>query len=513
MADNPFAQFAAPPAQTSNPFAQFAQPPAEPAGPRSADEVQAEYDAMPWYQKAATAAYDTARLANNGLTMGAYDALIGAITGNTDQQRAMTQEARDRAGSAGLAAEVGGAGAVPIGAGRAGLTLAGRLGSDAVSGLKGLAARSGLMAAEGSGYGALSAAGNNQDVGQGALLGAIFGAGGNAAAEGLTNTLGAIAGMFGRPPVPTMADITAARDAAYKAADDAGVVFSPQGMQGLNQRLTSELADFGYDPALQPGAAPVLRRLGEQSGDNVTLKGLDTLRKMANHGYDSGGPMTPPNRSNNAAVNKIVGGIDDLIDNPQPGDVLVGDAAAGAQAMADARDMARRAIKASEIEDRLVYAGRRAASTGKGGNIDNATRQNMRHILDRGARGYTPDEVAALNKIVYGTPTQNFLRWAGGFAPQNNLVGGAGLGIGASIGGSLGGLPGALAGAAASGFLGQGAKILADNMTRGGVEDLLATIMRGGTAVQPNAVQRGLTASQDALARLFMQGGNVEANQ
>ena len=147
MVDNPFAQFAAPPAQTGNPFAQFAQPPAEAAGPRSADEVQAEYDALPWYQKAATAAYDTARLANNGLTMGAYDALIGAITGNTDQQRAMTQEARDRAGSAGLAAEVGGAGAVPIGAGRAGLTLAGRLGSDAVSGLKGLAARSGLMAA------------------------------------------------------------------------------------------------------------------------------------------------------------------------------------------------------------------------------------------------------------------------------------------------------------------------------------------------------------------------------
>ena len=48
MVDNPFAQFAAPPAQTENPFAQFAQP--APAQPRSADEVRAEYDAMPWYQ-------------------------------------------------------------------------------------------------------------------------------------------------------------------------------------------------------------------------------------------------------------------------------------------------------------------------------------------------------------------------------------------------------------------------------------------------------------------------------
>lgn len=51
------------------------------------------------------------------------------------------------------------------------------------SGVTGTVASSGLAAAEGAGYGALNASGHDQDVAEGALMGAIFGGAGNAAGE------------------------------------------------------------------------------------------------------------------------------------------------------------------------------------------------------------------------------------------------------------------------------------------------------------------------------------------
>lgn len=480
-----------------------------PAGPRDAATVQAEYDAMPWYAQAGQAADDVVRLIANGATFGYADKLAGYMSGEgTEAERQRSQEARDRAGSAGTAAEIGGAVATPVGLGKAGLTLAGRLGTGAMTGLGGVAARSGLMAAEGAGYGALTAAGNDKDISDGALLGAIFGAGGNAAAEGLTNGLGWIAGQATRPVAPTRPQLDAAREAAYQTAEQAGVAYTPQAVGALRSRVVQELTDMGYDPALQPGAAAVLRRLDELAGQNVTLKGLDTLRKVANNGY------APGNKSNDRALGLITAAIDDLVNNPAAGDVLTGNAGAGAAALTEARDLARRGIKADEIDAAVVRAGRRAASTGKGGNIDNATRQNIRAILDRpgGPRGYTPDEIAAMEKVVYGTPTQNLMRWAGSFAPTGAVSTGAGGGLGYLVGNSLGGPGAGVAGAATLMGVGQMAKMTADSMTRGNVDDLVNLIM-SGQAQQPNAVQNALTANKDNLARLFMQAGNVQANQ
>ncbi len=441
------------------------------------------------------AADDIVRLIANGASFGYADKLAGSMNGTgTDAERARSAEAGNRAGLAGKVAEIGGAAATPIAAGRMGLSLVGALGSGALKGATGLFARTGLAATEGAGYGALGASGHDTDISDGALLGAVFGAGGNLAAEGVTNAASAIAGT-GRGPAPSMADVTARRDAAYQAADNSGVVYSPQAADRLRTDVVQKLADYGYDPALQPGAAPALRRIEDLIGQNVTLKGLDTVRKVANHGYK------PGEKSNNAAVNMVVGAIDDLINNPAAGDVLTGSAPAAAGTIREARDLARRAIKSSEVDDAVIYAGRRAASTGKGANIDNATRQNIRHILDRGARGYTPDEVAALEKIVFGTPVQNVLRWAGGFSPQNILNGGVGMGAGGAVGGAVGGPAGALLGGAAVAGLGGVSKMVADRMTRGSVNDLIDIIMRGGQRAPLTPTQNAILGSRDALAR------------
>lgn len=183
---NYFDQFDAPRPTAPNYFDQFDAPTAQ----------QAE---SPWYSQLGQAADDTVRLIANGLTAGYADKLAGAMSGTgTDAERAMSDDARERAGLAGTVAELGGAVALPVSAGKAGVTLAGRLGTGAMTGLSGLAARTGLMGVEGAGYGALSASGHDEDMSDGARMGAIFGTGGNLIGEGVHSVLNMFRGASTR---------------------------------------------------------------------------------------------------------------------------------------------------------------------------------------------------------------------------------------------------------------------------------------------------------------------------
>lgn len=104
-----------------------------------------------------------------------------------------------RGGSATTVAEIGGAIATPVMAASAGASLP-RIAA-AVPGVTGTVARSGLAAVEGAGYGALNASGHDQDIGEGALMGAIFGGAGNAAGEAVATGARKVAGAFNTSPM------------------------------------------------------------------------------------------------------------------------------------------------------------------------------------------------------------------------------------------------------------------------------------------------------------------------
>lgn len=156
------------------------------ASGENTDEIRAQrkFDDLAEWKKPIVAAGDLVDLAANGITQGfgnkAAAAVRSAFTDKSydeelEAMKKQTQGARDRAGWAGFAAEGAGALAMPMAAASKGLTLAGRFGTGAMTGAKGVAARSGVLAAEGAGYGALSAAGNDADVGAGVLLGGLAG--------------------------------------------------------------------------------------------------------------------------------------------------------------------------------------------------------------------------------------------------------------------------------------------------------------------------------------------------
>lgn len=531
MTSDPWAEFrvpsgGAPPAAApanADPWAEFrvsAPPASPPAAPqaRSEADIRAEYDALPWYGKAGQALDDVVRLAADGASFGYADKLAGYLSGTgTEAERARTAEAKVRAGGAGTVAEIGGAVATPVGLARAGASLPAL--ASKIPGFTGAGVRTGLAGVEGAGYGAADASGHDRSLADGMLLGAIFGTGGNALGEAVMAGAGKLAGLFNRKPtLPTVDEIRVDAKAAYDAADNSGVSFTPQAATRLRDNVVNSLTNFGYDPALQPGAKAVLDRIEAlaASGNHVTFKGLDTIRKVAGNGF------VPGNAANNKAVSQIIGAIDDLVANPVAGDVIGGNAADAGTAVAAARELWSRLAKVDTVRKATERGDLNAAASGTGTNWENTTRQALKSVAlnENAVRGFKPDELAALRAAIQGSPDQNALRLLGRLAPTGIISSGIGIGGGAGLGAALGGPTGALIGGYATPAVGIAARTAASAMEGRSVNRLLDIIMAGGNAAnalpRPNAVQNALGNSYDDVVRAVFglsQNQAGEANE
>jgi hypothetical protein len=258
--------------------------------------------------------------------------------------------------------------------------------------------------------------------------------------------------------------LTASAKRAYGAAEDAGAIYSPQAVQRLRATIQDDLAQFGYHPELQPRVKAALSEIDRLAEQNVSLKGVDVLRQIAGAAGES------PAKSERTIAQLIRKRIDEMVTSPQTGDVVMGDAPGAAKAITEARDLWSRKSKMETIEEAIEKAQRRAASTGSGGNVDNAIRQNMRSVRENKSHGMTADEIAALDKIIEGTGIQNTLRLVGKLSPSGNGLM-AGLGIGATAFNPM------MAAAPLAGFA---AKQFADKATGRNVEALQNLIAAGG---------------------------------
>lgn len=477
-----------------------------------ADAQRAQYDAAPEWKKALVATGDVMQTFANGATMG-YGPKAAAYARSLTSGKSYGQEhaailnqlqaARNRAGGAATTAEIAGAVATPVKLAGKGVTLAGRFGTAGMTGMKGLAARTALMGAEGSGYGALTAAGNDQDVGTGALIGLAGGAGGNLLGEGISAGVSKIAGKF-NAKVPQMGveDLKAASNAAYRQAEQSGVAFNKVGVDRLTRNIVDDLTAHGFDPANEPGAMAVLRRLQSMKGGNVTFKGLDTLRKVASNGY------IPGNQSNNKVLTQIIGRIDELVDAADPATILMGkNPQAAAGAIKEARSMWGRAKKLETVQELLERAELNAGSSGSGGNVENASRQQIKRMLTNPnlKRGLSNAEQASARKAVLGSKTQNALRLAGKLSPQGNglmMV----LGAGGAVTAPQFAVPAMI--------MGYGAKKTAEHLSRKSVAELVNLISTGGVPapVMKNAIQLLSEAKREGLSRALMAIGVNRGN-
>lgn len=431
---------------------------------------------------------DSVRTMANGATLGFADKFAGYMNGTgTEAERARSEEAKTRLGPTGDVLEIGGSMLPAVGAAGIGMTAA-RLP---------MVGKYAGMALDGAGFGALNAAGHDQDIGQGAATGAVAGAAGQLVGKGIGKGI-----EYFKPPVSTAKQLKDISSAAYKEADDAGVVFTPNLINKVLTKVKGEFAAKGFHPENEPGAWVAFKELERLSqGGNVNLTGFKTARELVSGGY------RPQNEKNNMLIGKVIKALDDAVQNPAADDVLMGDAAKGSAALKKARDYWSRKSKMEMVDKLIAKAETRAGSTGSGGNVENASRQNLRKILDsdKAGRGFTGDEKKAVEKAVIGTKTQNAIRLAGKLSPQ-----GSGLMAALLLGGTAAAPHIALPVAAA----GMVSKKLSEAMTKASAKEVKDLIAVGGSRANlPEKLSAGQKRLLDAMARALAIGGTTTAMQ
>jgi hypothetical protein len=406
-----------------------------------------------------------------GAVQGGLAALQGGDFGDTyarsvDDSRQKLEYQRKTNPVGSFAAEL--AGAIPTGMG-----LGGQLAGKGATVLPRVLSGAAVGGAQGAVYGA-GAAGDDDRAG-GALFGGATGAalGGAipAAAEGLK-------GLFGRvgAVMPEIDDLYRARDAAYAAVDNSGFRYTPKQFDDLVNDIYRRVGAGSIDPnpdGAHKMAINMLNRLNSRSAP-LTLGQLDDLRKVIRRDVIDAGSKADAHFGD-----IMLDAIDDFIDKSGGSDII------------GAARTAHKTLRKSELlADAVERATLNAASSGSGGNIDNALRQQIKAILTNPskARSFTQAEKDAMRKIVEGGgPTQALLRLVGKLSPSGNGLMAA-LGIGATAANPALAIPIGL---------GIGAKGLADNATKSGVRALERAVRTGASPSvrmplsPPGLLQRG----------------------
>lgn len=249
--------------------------------------------------------------------------------------------------------------------------------------------------------------------GYGETVGALVGGAAPGLVRGQTT-----AGLTGN--APTRTDLRTLSDASYLRAEQAGVIVNQSGLNRAAHGIRSDLGRLAYRPRQQPAVTEVLDELDTslQAG-NVTLKDIDSLRQVATNNL-----RATTNAVEKNMLGKVIERLDDMLDTLQPHELVAGNAPAAVAALKEARGFWKQMRKAEIIDDALESAELRAASTGTGGNVDNAIRQNVRALLtDKRKRAqFTKEEQRLMVAVSRGSATHNLLRGIGGLSPDKGMI-------------------------------------------------------------------------------------------
>lgn len=278
------------------------------------------------------------------------------------------------------------------------------------------------------------------------------------------------------PQAATLDEIKAAKDAAYEAVDQSGYRVPQTAVQSLADDMGAKIRDLGGPKAaaMLPSSDVMHARLEALAAqpDGVPLSQLDKFRS------DLYGTLVKP-----GGPDSVIGGatrqaIDDLINGLDAPDI------------AQARDLNSRYMKMQTVEDKMTSAGLRD------GNFNKIARDKLRPLIDPDSSqqigNLTPDEQAAILRVVKGTAGQKIARGTGRFL--GNKIVQAPIAV-MTHGVSYPFLEGASA----------GLNKLADVQTRGAVQRALDLISQGGTSTAPQ-----LTYDPSAVAALpYSLGGLI----
>ena len=297
---------------------------------------------------------------------------------------------------------------------------------------------------------------------------------------------------------PEIDELRAKANAAYKAAENEGVIVGQGAMQKLAVDTKNTLAKEAYHPKQAPDVAAAWQVIKEAAGDNATLQHLDkVLRGVAGNAAGS----IKPSEARLGSI--LVDQIDDFMDNLKPTDLKAGNSAKAVAALKEARATWAKMRKAELINDAVDKARLEAAASGTGGNLENRIRQNLKSIYTnkKRSRGFTKEEMSLMRKAIEGGSAENFLRWFGrSFSPSTGALQGLGS-LGASGLASVFVNPGfALVPAA-----GMGAKAIAEGLAGRNASRLSSTV-RAGAAAPATSASRVQQLAEELNRRAMLAG-------
>jgi hypothetical protein len=290
----------------------------------------------------------------------------------------------------------------------------------------------------------------------------------------------------------------------YLEAEQAGVIFNQAGINRLAQGVRADLTKLSFRPSQQPAVKTALDELdADLAGGNVTLEGLESLRGVATNAIR--GTTNPVEKT---MLGKFIERIDDLVDSPQAGELLAGDAKTASAALKEARAYWKQMRKSEIIDEALDTGELNAATAGSGGNVDNAIRQRIKAIIrNKKLRSqFTSEELFLMQRVARGSVSHNILRGLGALSPDKGmlpLVATAALSGGIVTGGvsplAAAAIPAAMA-----------ARRGAEALTRRNVGRLSEAVRRG-PAPQLTRAQKAQAAFEEAQrrARLIRQSGRA----
>lgn len=334
------------------------------------------------------------------------------------------------------------------------------------------------------------------------LAAALAGGGAEGAGEGFLNRTPGT-------PAPSLSVLTALKNQTYDAANKAGVVIKPQSFKQFAADISTSLPrDNVVQADLHKNALAALSTIQEEaaSGAPISLSRADAIRQtIGNAAEKAAGPEG--NGGDERLVGKVKSAFDAYLDGLTPKDVVSGDPSTAVPILKDARDLAQRSFKATEIQKLIDLAKNNASVNYSASGEDQALRVQFKNLNAKlikdpsAAAGFTDAERDAIRKVAQGGPIENGLRWLGKFAPTGVVSSGAGAGLGAFIGSSLAGPPGAAVGAAALPAAGGAARYGANALTNRNAA-LAGALMRAGPnapSITPGPMQMPATLQKQLL--------------
>jgi len=339
-----------------------------------------------------------------------------------------------------------------------------------------------------------------------APIGALMGGGGALAGQQLQAYLSRRAGnaavRSAADGAPTTDQLRALGNSLYQQIDDAGVVVAPQAYRDMAGRLTSEMVEGGLDDTtgalgLTPNSARLAQLINEagDAQDGVPLAAIQRLRRQAQIPAGS-----VSNRAEASLGSRVVGSLDDFMENLTPGQVSAGNPGAAAM-LSQARNVWGR-MRRSELLDETISRAQNYRSGPEAG-----LRAGFQSLLNnrRLMRGFSEGEIAAMRRVVNSRDFNTILRQIGRFGLATT---GGSSGLGAALGAASGGIAGGPVGAVATTGAATLARVASERATNRLARTARDVAANGGLQQLPVVG----VAPRNALEALIRRGGIAASN-